>query len=81
MHGRSAPNGQIWNDVDEQKKIRAEVGKDEVDVKRNRLTAARAQKLANAHQNSDAIREIESRVLSESVHVMPGPYFLQAALQ
>ena len=41
--------------------VRAELSVYGVDVKRNRLTAARAEKLVDARQNSNAMKEFENK--------------------
>ena len=46
--------------------MRAVLGKDAVDTKRNRFAAARAKKLVHSHQDSNAIGEYETKGQSES---------------
>ena len=57
--------------------MRAVLGEDAVDTKRNRLTTARAKQLVvHSHKNSNAIGELETRVQSENFQLASGTLFL-----
>ena len=45
--------------------MRAILGRDAVDTKRNRLTAARVEKLVHFHQNCNALGQFETKGLSD----------------
>ena len=64
---------QICNDLEEQMDMRAVLGEDAVDTKRNRLTTARAKQLVaqlvHSHKNSNAIGEFETKGQSENLQL------------